>query len=130
MLTRIIRSLDNLSRNYARNTASHFESPKMQAKTYQQSRRISLNVLFKGKVLVLFNADKLPLSKGKAFSLLESANAKAKRSYYVSRYKEYFVLGEGTELVYFIPTPNAPIPSPTPFVGYLNSPIFKDHHTN
>ena len=126
----ILRSLDNLSRNYARNTASHFESPKVQTKIYQQSRRVSLNALFKGRVLVLFNADKLPLSKGKAFSLLESASAKAKRSYYVSWYKEYFVVGEGTELVYFIPTPNAPMPNPTPFVEFLNNPVFKDHHTN
>ena len=102
----------------------------MQAKTYQQSRRISLSILFKGKVLILFNADKLPLSKGKAFSLLESAGTKAKRSYYVSCYKDYFIAGEGTELVYFIPTPNAPMPSPTPFVEYLNNPMFKDHHAN
>ena len=102
----------------------------MQAKTYQQSRRNSLNVLFKGKVLVLFNADKLPLSKGKAFSLLENVNAKAKRSYYVSRYKEYFIASEGAELVYFIPTSNALMPSPIPFVGYLNNPVFKRYHTN
>ena len=80
----------------------------MQAKTYQQSRRVSLNVLFKGRVLILFDADKLPSAKGKAFSLLESVSAKAKRSYYVSRYKEYFVAGEGTEIIYFIPTPTLP----------------------
>ena len=114
----IIYSLDKLSRNHARNVASHFESPKVRTKTYQQSRRISLNVLFEGKVLILFNADKLPLtqdalSKGKTFSLLESEGTNTKHAYYVSCYEEYFIAGEGIEIIYLIPTPK---PSPTLFV--------------
>ena len=124
-------SSDKLSRDYARNIASQFESPKVQTKTYQQSRRVSLKVFFEGKVLVLFNADNLPLTKdalsqGKIFYLLESEGAKTKHSYYVSCHKEYFITGEGVELIYFIPTPNAPKPSPINFVECLVNPRFKD----
>ena len=58
----VLYSLDNLSRNYARNIASKYESARMQTKLYQQARRTSLNSLFKGKVLVVFRADRLPLA--------------------------------------------------------------------
>ena len=117
----VLYSLDNLSRNYARNIASRYESARMQTKLYQQARRTSLNSLFKGKVLVVFRADKLPLAndallKGKTFSLLASESTNA-RPYYVSWYTDYFIAGEGTELVYFLSPPTAPVWNPMSFQG-------------
>ena len=127
----VLYSLDNLSRNYARNIASKYESARMQTKLYQQARRASLNSLFKGKVLVVFRADKLPLAKdallkGKTFSLLASESTNA-RPYYVSWYTDYFIAGEGTELVYFLSPPTAPVWNPIHFEDYKKYSAFREH---
>ena len=127
----VIYSLDNLSRNYARNVASRYESARMQTKLYQQARRTSLNSLFKGKVLVVFRADRLPLAKdvmfkGKTFSLLASESSNA-RPYYVSWYTDYFITGEGTELVYFLSPPTAPVWNPMHLEDYRKYSAFREH---
>ena len=127
----VLYSLDNLSRNYARNIASRYESARMQTKLYQQARRTSLNSLFKGKVLVVFRADKLPLAKdalakGKTFSLLASESTNT-RPYYVSWYTDYFITGEGTELVYFLSPPTAPVWNPSHFEDYGKYSAFREH---
>ena len=127
----VLYSLDNLSRNYARNIASRYESARMQTKLYQQARRTSLNSLFKGKVLVVFRADRLPLAKdallkGKTFSLLASESTNA-RPYYVSWYTDYFIAGEGTELVYFLSPPTAPVWNPIHFKDYKKCSAFREH---
>ena len=127
----VLYSLDNLSRNYVRNIASKYESARMQTKLYQQARRTSLNSLFKGKVLVVFRADKLPLAKdalakGKTFSLLASESTNT-RPYYVSWYTDYFITGEGTELVYFLSVPTAPVWNPSHFEDYAKYSAFREH---
>ena len=127
----VLYSLDNLSRNYARNVASKYESARMQTKLYQQARRASLNSLFKGKVLVVFRADRLPLakdalSKRKTFSLLASESTNT-RPYYVSWYTDYFIAGEGTELVYFLSPPTAPVWDPIHFEDYKKYSAFREH---
>ena len=127
----VLYSLDNLSRNYARNVASKYESARMQTKLYQQARRTSLNSLFKGKVLVVFRADRLPLandalSKRKTFSLLASESTNA-RPYYVSWYTDYFITGEGTELVYFLSPPTAPVWNPMHLEDYRKCSAFREH---
>ena len=127
----VLYSLDNLSRNYARNIASKYESARMQTKLYQQARRTSLNSLFKGKVLVVFRADKLPLAKdalakGKTFSLLASESTNT-RPYYVSWCEDYFITGEGTELVYFLSPPTAPVWNPSHFEDYKKHSAFREH---
>ena len=130
----VLYSLDNLSRNYARNVASSYESARMQTKLYQQARRTSLNSLFKGKVLVVFRADRLPLAKdallkGKTFSLLatESTNSSP---YYVSWCEDYFITGEGTELVYFLSPPTAPVWDPSHFEDYKKYSAFRKPRRN
>ena len=127
----VLYSLDNLSRNYARNVASKYESARMQTKLYQQARRASLNSLFKGKVLVVFMADRLPLAndallEGKTFSLLASESTNV-RPYYVSWYTDYFITGEGTELVYFLSPPTAPVWNPIHFEDYRKYSAFREH---
>ena len=127
----VLYSLDNLSRNYARNVASRYESARMQTKLYQQARRTSLNSLFKGKVLVVFRADRLPLakdafSKRKTFSLLTSESTNA-RPYYVSWCKDYFIADEGAELVYFLSVPTAPVWNPIHFEDYAKYSAFGEH---
>ena len=125
----VLYYLDNLSRNYARNVASKYESARMQTKLYQQARRTSLNSLFKGRVLVVFRAEKLPLArdawfKRKTFSLLASESPNA-RPYYVSWYMDYFITGEGTELVYFLSPPTAPVWDPIHFKDYKKHSAFR-----
>ena len=127
----VLYSLDNLSRNYVRNIASKYESARMQTKLYQQARRTSLTSLFKGKVLVVFRADRLPLAndallKGETFSLLASESTNA-RPYYVSWYTDYFITGEGTELVYFLSPPTAPVWNPIHFKDYRKHSAFREH---
>ena len=130
--TNILYLLDKLSRNYARNTASKYENAKTRTKVYQQSRRTSLSNLFEGKVLVVFNADKLPLVKDalynlKIFSPLHNEGGNVKRDHYVSWYMESVIAGEGTELVCLLSTPITPTSNPSPFVEHLNNPVFQDY---
>ena len=129
----VLYSLDNLSRDYGRNTGSRFESPIVQKKTYQQSRQVSLNGLFNGEVFVEPNADTQPLVKNvlfnmKTFEILMDEVNNVKHYYYVSWYMEYFMPGEGIELIYFPSVPNIPIRNPIRFTEYKKHPMFKEQH--
>ena len=135
-LNGVLPSLDNQSRTYSHNTASRFESARVQTAAYQQARQVSLDNLFQGKVRIAFNADNLQLTRTaliaeKVFLVRGGMYTHVDHYYYyVSWYKKYYMAGEGVELIYFLSTLNVPTLISASSAERLKDPIFKDHHAN
>ena len=118
-LTSHLYSFDKVSRDYARNVASHYDSPKVQAKVYQKSRLTSLTSML-GDVFIVFKADQVPTTKdtlleGCPFLPFLTKHNCTMRSYYLSWYPKYFIEGEGAELVHSPPLFGFPFTGPELF---------------
>jgi hypothetical protein len=131
LLASHLYSFDKVSRDYARNVASHYDSPNIQAKVYQKSRLISLTSML-GKVFIVFKADRVPATKtilleGSLFLPFLTKDANTRRTYYLSWYPKYFVEGEGAELIYSPPLSDFLLLKLDSLAEYQQYPIFNEY---